>query len=131
MNRRSFLLGLILLASISCVTLQPTEPIDIYQKTQSYKKYSFDHVWSAALKAVDDVDFVVRNTTKRVGLVQAVAIRNPEPRFSPPRMNVIIKEENGRIEVNFHIELPGQKDDTGKRRKIADRFFKVLRKNLR
>lgn len=131
MNRKSFLLGLILLASIGCVTLQQTEPIDIYQKTQSYKKYSFGHVWSAALKSVDDVNFVVRNTTKKVGLIQAVAKINPEPRYLLPRMNVVIREENGRIDVNFHIELPGQRDDTGKRRKIADRFFKALRKNLR
>ena len=130
MNRQSLVLGFILLALAGCASVPLDDPIDIYQKTRSYKKYSFDHVWSAALRSVDDVGFVVRNTTKKVGLIQAVVKINPEPRHSPPLMNVVIREEDGRIDVNFHVELPGQRDETGKRRTYTTRFFKALRKNL-
>ena len=131
MNRQSLVLGFILLALAGCASVPLDDTIDIYQKTRSYKKYSFDHVWSAALRSVDDVGFVVRNTTKKVGLIQAVAKINPEPRHSPPLMNVVIRGEDGRIDVNFHVELPGQRDETGKRRTYTTRFFKALRKNLK
>ena len=75
--------------------------------------------------------FVVRKATKNIGLIHAEARMNPDPQFLPPLMNVIIKAENNRIEVNFHIELPGQIDETGRRRTYANRFFKALRKNLK
>ncbi len=83
------------------------------------------------MKSVDDTGFMVRNTTKKIGLIQAVAKINPEPHYSPPLMNVVIKEEEQRIDVNFHVELPGQRDETGKRRDYANRFFKALRRNLK
>jgi hypothetical protein len=116
---------------MGCASLHRDDPIDIYQKTQSYKNFSFDDVWSAALRSVDGVEFVVRKAIKRIGLIQAVAKMNPDPRYLPPLMNVIIKEDNRRIDVNFNIELPGQRDDTGQRRAFANRFFKALKKNLR
>jgi hypothetical protein len=33
--------------------------------------------------------------------------------------------------VHCHIELPGQRDDTRKRRKFASQFFTALKKNLK
>ena len=105
--------------------------IDIYQKTQSVRNYSFDDVWSAALRSVDEIEFMVRKATKKIGLIHGEAKMNPDPRYLPPVMNVIIRQEKSRIDVNFHIELPGQRDDTGKRRTYANQFFKALRKNLK
>jgi hypothetical protein len=128
---KSLGLGFVLLALIGCASLQPSDPIDIYQKTQSYKNRSFDDVWSAAFKSINEMGFLVLNTTKKVGLIHAEAKMNPDPQFLPPRMNVIIREEDSRIDVNFHIEQPGQKDDTGKRRIYANQFFKSLKKNLK
>jgi hypothetical protein len=124
-------LGFLLFALIGCASMQQNDPIDIYQKTRSYKNFSFDDVWSAALRSADDMGFMVRSAAKKSGLIQAVAKMNPYLRYLPPLMNVIIREENRRIDVNFHIELPGQIDDSGKRRTFANRFFKALRKNLR
>jgi hypothetical protein len=128
---KSLSLGFILLALISCVSLRQNDPIDIFQKTQSYKKFSFDEVWSAALKSIDEMGFIIRKATKKIGLIHAEAKMNPDPRYLPPLMNVIIKEENSRIDVNFHIELPGQRDDTGKRRTYTNQFFKALERNLK
>ena len=124
-------LGFIVLALIGCASVHRDDPIDIYQKTQSYNNRSFNAVWTAALKSIDEVEFVVRKATKNIGLIHAEPKVNPDPRYLSPRMNVIIREENGKIDVNFNIELPGQIDDSGKRRTYADRFFKALRKNLR
>ncbi len=131
MNRKTYVLGFLLLTLAGCASVPLDDPIEIYQRTRSYKKYSFDDVWSAAMKSVDDTGFMVRNTTKKIGLIQAVAKINPEPHYSPPLMNVVIKEEEQRIDVNFHVELPGQRDETGKRRDYANRFFKALRRNLK
>jgi hypothetical protein len=130
-NTKTLGLGFILLALMGCATVHRDDPIDIYQKTQTYKNRSFAVVWSVALESIDEMEFVVRKATKETGLIQAVTKMNPDPRYLPPLMNVIIREEDGRIDVNFHIELPGQIDDTGKRRTYADRFFKAMRRNLR
>lgn len=123
-------LGFILLALIGCASMPRNDPINIFQKTQSFRNISFNDVWSAALQSVDEMDFVVRKATKRIGLIQAEAATNPDPRYLPPRMNVIIREENSRIDVNFHVELPGQRDETGKRKTYSNQFFKSLKKNL-
>jgi hypothetical protein len=124
-------LGFVLLALAGCASVHRDDPIDIYQKTQSYKKYSFDAVWSAALKSVNEMEFAVKKATKGVGLIHAEVKANPDPRYLPPVMNVVIREEDGMIDVNFHIELPGQRDEAGKRRTYANRFFRALRKYLR
>jgi hypothetical protein len=131
MKHKLFVLGFLLVALIGCASLRPDDPIEIYKRTQSYKNISFDEVWSAALRSIDETGFMVRSATKRSGLVQAVAKMNPDPQFMPPLMNIIIRDRYGRIEVNFHIEFPGQRDDKGKRRTHANRFFKALRKNLK
>jgi len=124
-------LGFILVVLIGCASVHKNDPIDIYQKTQSYKKHSFDDVWSAVLRSIEEMEFTVRSTTKRIGLIHAEAKMDPDPQYLPPLINVIIREENSTIDVNFHIELPGQRDDTGKRRTYANRFFKALRKNIK
>ena len=120
----------LILVFAGCATLHRDEPIDIFQRTQSFEHFSFDEMWSAALLSVAEVDFLVRSTKKEIGLIQAVAALNPEPGSIPPRVNVIIKEEEGRIDVNFHIEFPGRRDESGKRRTIANKFFKSLKRNL-
>jgi hypothetical protein len=131
MKFKTLCLGFILLALIGCASVHRDDPIDIYQKTQSYKKRSFDDVWSAALRSIEEMEFIVRSTTKRIGLIHAEAKMDPDPHYLPTLINVIIKQENSTIDVNFHIELPGQRDETGKRRTFANRFFRALRKNLR
>jgi hypothetical protein len=123
--------GFLLLAFVGCASVYRDEPVDIYQRSQSYRNRSFGEVWSASLKSIDDVGFIVRSATKRSGLIQAVTITNPDPQFLPPRMNIVIKDRDGTIDVNFHIELPGQRNNSGIRRKFANRFFKTLRKNLK
>ncbi len=131
MKVRIFSLVFVLLILIGCASLHRNDRIDIYQKTQSYRNISYDEVWSAALRSVEEIDFIVRNAAKKTGLIHAVVKMNPDPQYLPPIMNVIINKENGKIDVNFHIELPGQIDDFGKRRAYANRFFKALKKNLR
>lgn len=131
MKIKTLCLGFILLALIGCASVHRDDSIDIYQKTQSYKKRSFDDVWSAAIRSIEEMEFIVRSTTKRIGLIHAEAKMDPDPHYLPTLINVIIKQENSTIDVNFHIELPGQRDETGKRRTFANRFFKALRKNLR
>ena len=131
MKLKTLSLGFIILALIGCASLRPSDPISVYKKTKSYKNISFGVVWSAALRSIDETEFMVRSATKKSGLIQAVAKMNPDPQYLPPLMNIIIRDRYGRIEVNFHIELPGQRDKTSKRRTYANRFFKALRKNLR
>jgi len=131
MRLKDLSLGFLVLALIGCASLRQNDPIDIYKKTQSYKNISFDDVWTAALRSIDEMGFMVRSATKKSGLVQAVAKMNPDPLYLPPLMNIIIRDRYGRIEVNFHVELPGQRDDTGKRRTYANQFFKALKKNLK
>jgi len=120
----------IALVMMGCATLHREEPVDIFQRTQSYRNFPFSHVWSAVLRTVDDVGFTVRSAKKGVGLIHAEAKSSLGPGYLPPLMNVVIREENGRVDVNFHIELPGQRNESGKRRTLARRFFKSLKKNL-
>jgi hypothetical protein len=121
---------LLLLILIGCASLHEKDTAEIYLRSKSYRSHSFDEIWSAALQSVDDIGFVVRKATKEIGFIHALAKMDPDPDYLPPQLNVIIREENGKIDVNFHIELPGKRDEKGIRRSYADQFFKTLKKNL-
>lgn len=123
-------IGFTVLFLLGCASLHDRDQTEIFMKSKSYIRHSFDEVWSAALQSIDEIDFVVRKGAKEIGFIHALAKLNPDPRYLPAHMNVIIREENGRIDVNFHIELPGQRDETGKRKSYANQFFKALKKNL-
>jgi hypothetical protein len=121
---------LLLLILIGCASLHEKDTAEIYLRSKSYRSHSFDEIWSAALQSVDDIGFVVRKATKEIGFIHALAKMDPDPDYLPPQLNVIIREENGKIDVNFHIELPGKRDEKGIRRSYADQFFKTLKRNL-
>lgn len=121
---------LLLLILIGCASLHEKDTAEIYLRSKSYRSHSFDEIWSAALQSVDDIGFVVRKATKEIGFIHALAKMNPDPDYLPPQLNVIIREENGKIDINFHIELPGKRDEKGIRRSYADQFFKTLKRNL-
>ncbi len=123
--------GFILLVFAGCASIPRNDTIDIYQKTKSYKNFFYDEVWAAAMRSIDEIGFMVRSASKEVGLIHAVTKTNPDPGNLPPVMNIVIRKENSRIDVNFHIELPGQRDDSGKRKRYSDQFFKALKKNLK
>ena len=131
MRLKTIGIGIILLGMAGCASLHQMDQIDIYRKTQSYENFSFDEVWTAALRSIDEIEFIVRNAIKETGLIHAVAKTNRDPRFKPPLVNVVIGVENGMINVNFHVELPGQIDGTGQRKACANRFFRVLKNNLK
>jgi hypothetical protein len=113
-----------------CASMHEKDQTEIFMKSKSYRSHSFDEVWSAALQSIEEIEFIVRKASKEIGFIHALSKVNPEPSYLPPHMNVIIRVENGRIDVNFHIELPGQRDEAGKRKSYADQFFKALNRNL-
>jgi len=113
-----------------CASLDQKDQTEIYLKSKSFRNHSFDDVWLAAVKATSEIYFITRKEAKDIGFIYALAKENPDPSYLPPHMNIIIKEENGRIEVHCHIELPGQRDEGGKRRRYANQFFKALKKHL-
>jgi len=129
-STKILVLGGVLSALVCCVSLREKDQTEIFMKSESYRSHSFDEVWSAALQSIEEIDFIVRKASKEIGFIHALAKMNPDPSYLPPHMNVIIRAENMRIDVNFHIELPGQTDETGKRKSYADQFFKALKRNL-
>lgn len=113
---------------MSCASVQPQKAESKFNV--SYTDFSFDEVWSAAMKAVDDIEFTIRKMIKESGFIYAEGRRNPSPLYLPPHMNVIIREENGRINVNCHVVLPGQITDFEASKRYVRWFFKDLNKNL-
>jgi len=122
--------GFAALLLTGCASMQEKDQTEIFMKSKSYRSHSFDEVWSAALQSIEEIEFIVRKVSKEIGFIHALSKVNPDPSYLPPHMNVIIRVENGQVDVNFHIELPGQRDETGKRKSYADQFFKALKRNL-
>ncbi len=132
MQRWSCLASLVLalLVLIGCASLDQNGQTEIYLKSKSYRNHSFDEVWQAAIKSTGEIDFIIRKEAKDIGFIYALAKENPDPSYLPPHMNIIIREGKGRINVNCHVELPGQRDETRRRKSYANQFFKALKKYL-
>ena len=92
--------------------------------------YSFDEVWRAAIRAVNDIDFTIDSLDKDAGFIGAES--GPHiGQEAPPRMSIIITEERSRVFVDCKVLQKEQYFDIfGHGQKTIQNFMAALNANL-
>ena len=121
---KKFWVILLILVFISCVKQT------IKQEATFLENYTFEEVWNASIKAINDIEFIVDSMDKDAGFIAAErGMRLFEK--SPPRLSVMIKEVGGKVYVDCKVLKKEQYIDIGGTAKKAVRKFMIaLNQNL-
>ncbi len=121
---KKFWLILVVLVLVSCVKQT------IKQETTFLENHTFEDVWSASIKAVNDIRFIVDSVDKEAGFISAERGRHVFEK-APPRLSVMIKEVGGKVYVDCKVLQKEQYVDIGGVGKKAVRNFMIaLNQNL-
>ena len=123
--------GLMIFCLMSCASYQNSEQEDIHlQETKTFTDHTFGEVWEAAIRAVDEIDFVIQKRLVKSGFIYAQGREDPDSIYLPPHMNIYIRQEYGEIKVHCHVVIPRDPANDDVSSGYVNLFFSALRKNL-
>ena len=121
---KKFWLILVVLALVSCVKQT------IKQEATFLENHTFEEVWNASIKAVNDIKFIVDSVDKEAGFIAAERGRHVFEK-APPRLSVMIKEVGGQVYVDCKVLQKEQYVDIGGvGKKTVRNFMIALNQNL-
>lgn len=121
---KRFWLILVILVLVSCVKQT------IKQEATFLENHTFEEVWNASIKAVNDIKFIVDSVDKETGFIAAERGRHVFEK-APPRLSVMIKEVGGKVYVDCKVLQKEQYVDIGKiGEKTVRNFMIALNQNL-
>ena len=115
---------LLVLVFISCVK----HPIKL--EATYLENRTFEEVWNASVKAINDIEFIVDSMDKEAGFIAAERGRHLLER-SPPKLSIMIQEVGGKV----YVDCKAQKkelfiDIGGTAKKAVRKFMIALNQNL-
>jgi hypothetical protein len=122
--KRIWLLVFILMA-VSCVRQVINQEVNLLQD------HSFDEVWEASIRAVNDIGYTIDSVDKETGFISAESgphlLQN-----TPPRMSIMITSSNGKVYVDCKLLQKDQYFDLfGIGTDTVRKFMNALYSNLR
>ena len=122
---KKFWLILVVLVLVSCVKQT------IKQEATFLENHTFEEVWKASIKAINDIEFTVDSMDKEAGFIAAERGRKAFVENAPPRLSVLIKEVGGKVYVDCKVLQKNQFIDIGGTGKKTVRNFMIaLNQNL-
>lgn len=129
MKTKTFAIALVCVFSIACASIEvPGREAEFYKL---FNNISFDEIWNASLKALDDLGLIIGDKNKEKGYIYAKK-REDHP-IGTPAMEIFIREENGEIKVACEPLLASPyrgPEALREDRKWAELFFSSLDKKL-
>ncbi len=101
------------------------------EASEFYENYSFDEVWVASLRAIQDIGFTIKNTERDSGLIYAEGGRNVITQNEAPQLNIMIIDTGGKVHVDCRAVQPSQIVDYGAGKKNINNFLIALNKRLK
>ncbi|TET72427.1 MAG: hypothetical protein E3J44_02555 [Candidatus Aminicenantes bacterium] len=122
---KKFWLILVVLVLVSCVKQT------IKQEATFLENHTFEEVWNASIKAINDIKFTVDSMDKEAGFIAAERGRRAIFENAPPRLSVMIKEVGGKVYVDCKVLQKNQFIDIGGvGKKTVRKFMIALNQNL-
>lgn len=91
--------------------------------------HSFEEVWIAAVKAVNDIDFTIDSMDKEAGFIGAESGAHIGQEV-PPRLSIMIEETGSDVSLNCRVLQKEYIDLFGTGKKIVNGFMTALNVNL-
>jgi len=121
---KKFLLVLLSLAFVCCIRQT------INTESMFLDSYSFDEVWIASVRAVNDIGFTVDSLDKDAGFIGAESGTHIGQDV-PPRLSIMITEVRGRVYVDCKVLQKEQYIDIfGHGQRTIRKFMEALNMNL-
>ncbi len=121
---KKFWLILVVLVLVSCVKQT------IKQEATFLENHTFEEVWNASIKAINDIEFIADSMDKEAGFIAAERGKHVFWK-APLRLALMIKEVGGKVYVDCKVLQKEQYVDIGGTRKKAVRNFMIaLNQNL-
>jgi len=121
---KKLLLVLLAFALVSCIR----QTINV--ESRFLDNYTFDEVWRASIRAVDDIGFTIDSLDLETGFIGAESGRHIGQK-APPRLAIFINEFRGRVYVDCKVLQKEQFFDIfGHGEKTIRRFMTALNMNL-
>jgi hypothetical protein len=122
---KKLLLAILILACVSCLNQT------VNTETTFLKGRTFDEVWEASIKAVNDIEFTIDSIDKEAGFIGAERGTHPLGGDAPPRISIIVKESDRDVSVDCRVLQKEQFIDVlGMGKKIVREFMMALNQNL-
>jgi hypothetical protein len=122
---RKFLAVAMILAFISCIN-QTVKTESTFLEGRSYEE-----VWEASIRAVNDIDFTIDSMDKLSGFIGAESGQHILGGDAPPRLSIMIKEYGESVNVDCRVLQKEQFVDLfGVGKKIVRDFWMALNQNL-
>lgn len=122
---KKMLLALLILPCVSCLNQT------VNMETTFLKNRTFDEVWEASIKAVNDIEFTIDSVDKESGFIAAERGRHVLGGDAPPRISVLVKESERSVSVDCKVLQKEQFIDVlGMGKKIIREFMIALNQNL-
>jgi len=122
---RKFLAAVMILAFISCIN-QTVKTESTFLEGRSYEE-----VWEASIRAVNDIDFTIDSMDKMSGFIGAESGQHILGGDAPPRLSIMIKEYGESVNVDCRVLQKEQFVDLfGVGNKIVRDFWMALNQNL-
>lgn len=117
------LVVLLALFLVSCVRQT------VKRESRFLDDYTFEEVWKASIRAVNDIDFTVDSLDKDAGFIGAES-GPPIGQDLPARLSIMITETRGRVYINCKVLHKEYIDLFGHGRRTVRRFMTALNRNL-
>ena len=122
---KKIFLALLILACVSCLNQT------VNTKTTFLENRTFDEVWEASIKAVNDIDFTIDSIDKEAGFIGAERGTHVLGGDAPPRLSIMVKEYEKSVSVDCKVLQKEQFIDVlGMGKKIVREFMVALNQNL-
>jgi len=122
--KRTWLL-IAILTAVSCVNQTVNQEVNMLQD------FSFDEVWDASIRAVNDIGYTIDSVDKETGFISAES--GPHVfQHAPPRMSIMITSSKGKVYVDCKLLQKEQFIDLfGIGSSTVRKFMHALHSNLR
>ena len=121
---KKFWVILLVLVLVACVKQT------IKQEATFLESHTFEEVWNASVKAINDIEFIVDSMDKDAGFIAAERGRHIFEKVRP-RLSVMIKEVGGKVYVDCKVLKKDQFVDLGGTgTKTVRKFMIALNQNL-
>lgn len=122
---KKYLVAVMILACLSCIN-QTVETESTFLDGHTYEE-----VWKASIKAVNDIDFTIDGMDRETGFIGAESGPHMLGGDGPMRLSIMINEYGERVCLDFRVvqeETPIDLFGIGK--KIVREFLIALNQNL-
>lgn len=122
---KKVLLTILVLAGVACVHQT------VNTETTFLKNRTFEEVWEASIKAVNDIEFTIDSIDKQAGFIGAERGSHPLGGDAPPRLSIMVKKYDRDVSVDCKVLQKEQFIDAlGMGKKIVRKFMIALNQNL-